>query len=103
MTTPTEDVDPDNGPHSGEGYCYFHDSYEPDNPCYRICGECFHVYPTAENLIDVYNTVGRELEQFVKRMGVPSHQCTPLCGGHQHVTETDAEMIFFCPYCTHDF
>lgn len=68
-------------PHIGpclSDFCHIHGRHEPDQPGdYRACGECFHVFRTDE-----------ELETAHEKWGT----------GH-----LDAEQIFACPLCTHDF
>lgn len=66
-----------------ETHCYIHDEDEPDVPGdYRACGECFHVYRTATELLDEENKIMRS-------MGLPFTQ--------------DAAEVVTCPLCTHDF
>jgi hypothetical protein len=68
-------------PHIGHcltDFCHIHGVHEPDQPDdYHACVECWHVYRTKE-----------ELEAAHEKWDV----------GH-----LDAEDIFACPLCTHDF
>jgi hypothetical protein len=56
------------------GEQYTHEDYEQ---CFRYCGECLHVYRTEQELVDMYNLFGHSV--------------------------TDAEKIYSCPCCIHDF
>jgi hypothetical protein len=62
--------------------CYFHGE-EPIPPnAYRLCLECGHVYPTAEDLLKEDTKVALEY-------------------GFAPVTEP--EQVTCCPLCTHDW
>jgi len=49
---------------------------------YRACAECMHVFQSAEELVEAYNR------------GVEEHGITPI---------HEADLIYFCPLCTHDW
>lgn len=69
-------------PECGDDHCYSHNIDEPFGPnSYRVCGECGHVFDTAEDLIEDFNSEMPE--------GLPP--------------EVDVQKINFCPWCTHDF
>jgi hypothetical protein len=61
--------------------CYIH-GYEPipETGYYRLCGECYHVFVTPEELVEAYV------------LNAPSPVVVP-----------DVAEIHFCPHCTHDF
>lgn len=63
----------------GEHHCWFHHENEhPERPgVYRVCGECSHVWETSE-----------ELE---------------LAHWNGYSGRLEAERIFSCPLCSHDF
>lgn len=75
-----------------DDWCYGCMRSEPIPPggAYRICGECFHVYETADDLIRIYNAEGDRLAD-----QHPEEPRSPWV--------TDPEAIFFCPVCIHDF
>lgn len=60
--------------------CAIHGHEPIPEKYFRICGECWHVFVTAEELVQAYRD----------EMPEPKRP-TPL------------EEIYFCPYCTHDF
>lgn len=65
-------------------HCWIHHADEPDQPSYRACGECFHVYRRAADLLAEHNKVSRAID--------------PDCQD-----EADPERVWCCPLCTHDF
>lgn len=62
-------------------WCRHHKKYEDGNPCFKICEECFHVFPTEEALLADVNE-GRD----------PKHE--PV---------GDVSEINHCPHCVHDW
>jgi hypothetical protein len=67
--------------------CYEHYVHEPDEGAYRVCGECSHVYRTAEELLTEAN-----------------RGCTE--DGSMYAMAfaiTDPEQVYSCPLCAHDF
>jgi len=65
--------------------CYFHGEEPIPEGAYRVCGECWHCYPTEKDLLDTYNT---ELAR------VNQEPDSPV---------TNPDDIYFCPLCTHDW
>ena len=69
--------------------CLIHEGEEtPGNP-YKVCGECFHNFPTEQDFID---DDYQAQQAFLKRAGliikvVPNHP----------------DNILSCPHCNHDF
>lgn len=62
--------------------CAIH-GYEPiPEKYYMICGECYHCFVTAGELLALHNERGAEV-------GLPA--------------ETNLDYIYMCPLCTHDF
>lgn len=59
-----------------EHHCWLHHVDEHPDGAYRVCGECFHVFPTAANL-----------EEALLADGISK----------------PAADIFACPECAHDF
>jgi hypothetical protein len=64
-------------------HCYSHGVDEPDEPCFLVCYECSHVFPTEQALVNDDNAVWAE-------MGV-------------HLGDRPAAEIRCCPHCAHDF
>ena len=108
------------------GYCFWHHEYEPDDNCYIICGECFHVYRTERELIDAFNRMQaenyREIQEYWKAHPLSPEQEELLAKViEQELQEgydrraafgdedepptpvTSGENIYFCPLCAHDF
>lgn len=69
-------------------HCYSHEEDEPDDPCYRVCGECFHVFPTAADLVRDHNA---EVQVMMAKWG------------GSLLVAADVEEIFSCPWCSHDW
>jgi hypothetical protein len=62
-------------------YCWSHEACEPVREGdYLVCGECFHIFRTPEELVDALMATSEPGRQRPK-----------------------AEDIFFCPHCIHDF
>lgn len=79
-------------------HCYSHNEDEPDNPCYRACFECRHVFPTAEDLLREHNEIIADLNKYVVPGGDSLWVLTePM------PPETDPLQVFTCPHCVHDF
>lgn len=76
---PTEACDAD--------HCYSHHEDEPiqGGSYYRICGECFHLYPTVDDLRAAYVAEATKIDPAVAKVSPP------------------VEKIVFCPLCTHDW
>lgn len=65
-----------------DDWCYGHMRPEPNVfGAYQICGECFHVFVTAEGLQAAYDELAAELALPPRTVG----------------------EIFACPVCAHDF
>lgn len=79
-------------------YCAIH-GFEPVPPgAYRVCGECWHVYRTAEELVDAYNAQTDELKAHYEAQ----RPATAGFGGEwAHVR--DPGQVHFCPLCAHDW
>lgn len=65
-------------------HCYMHHSDESPEGAWRICGECFHVYRSPEDL-------QREW----------TDNAPPDLPGRE--TPPPVENIYFCPLCVHDW
>ena len=66
-----------------DDWCFTHQRREPTTPTtYRVCGECWHVFETEQELVDAAN-----------RWDLPPGE-QPFTAG---------EIIFACPECGHDF
>ena len=64
--------------------CYFHGDEPVSEGAYRVCFECGHCYPTADHLLNAYNTEAA-------RYDLP------------HTPAVRPSDIDFCPLCTHDW
>lgn len=65
-------------------HCHWHEAHEPiPENAYTVCGECMHVYATAEELIAAY-----------------IDNAPPNTPNLDTIKVTD---IMFCPLCMHDF
>ena len=63
--------------------CAIH-GYEPlPEKYYLVCGECWHVYVTEQDLMN-------EHDKLVEELGLT-------------VFEVKAEQVHICPLCAHDF
>lgn len=71
--------------------CYFHGEEPIPEQYYRICFECGHCYVTGQELLDMMNDF---LYQgwFKYEQGL-----TPW------IPYTNADDIYHCAYCAHDF
>ena len=68
------------------GYpCFWHEVEEDDTNAFRVCGECFHVFPTRADLIQAHLTLLLECRIPHDRLDV------------------DSLVISYCPMCAHDF
>lgn len=68
-------------------HCYSHDEDEPMRTGdYILCGECFHVFRTGEELVAAY------LDNWpLKEIPKPD------------AATVNPDKITFCPHCLHDF
>lgn len=48
ITTPHSPYDP---ACSSQEHCYSHEVDEPAAGAFKVCFECFHIYPTVEDLV----------------------------------------------------
>lgn len=82
-----------------ESWCWGHMTCEPlpkDNSHYQVCGECMHVFVTAEDLLNAHNEKGRESHERLKD--------DPMFGSSEEFKPTEnVDEVFFCPVCIHDF
>jgi hypothetical protein len=107
--SPGECADPKN-------HCYEHneDEYaDDDHPWYLICGECYHVFRTADELLAEHNRVIAELNDDARLTACATHAgYTPGCFycllRREHETagpmppEQDVRLVHTCPFCAHD-
>ena len=80
-------------PHSPEDSCWeqhccSHGEDEPQEPCYRACGECYHVFPTAADLVRDHNA---EVQAMMARWG------------GELLTAQHVDEILSCPWCSHNW
>ena len=69
-------------------HCYWHNLDEPGDGAYRVCGECGHVYRTAEDLREAW--ADATVDAGVTRLALA-------------VTAPPVEQIYACPLCAHDW
>lgn len=83
---PPDQEFPEGPPAPGPDWCYSCNRSEPipDGGAYVVCPECWHVYPTAADLLASHNRV-------IAEMGDPTRD-----------TLTD-NLASFCGECMHDF
>lgn len=80
-------------------WCYSHHEYEDaSGEIYLVCGECLHIYRSAEDLVNAYNheanvMADRWAELLVGAAPPPVRNLTP----------EQANLIGFCQFCLHDF
>jgi hypothetical protein len=70
-----------------KSHCAIHNVAEPSDGAYQVCGECGHVYMTAEDLIEADLRVRQEI------------------GGLFGDAAPEAWLageIYICPECSHD-
>ena len=88
------DIAPDlTNPHEpskacGDTHCYMHNLDEPSTGAFRVCGECGHVYRTAEDLRMAWTDTAADgwAPEVPTSAGAPP-----------------AEQIYACPLCCHDW
>jgi hypothetical protein len=82
---------------SDPDWCEWHHRIEVESPdTFRVCGECGHVWNTAEELLDEFNREGERVERQLAEM---------LDGGRftGDLGATDVADVLFCPLCLHDW
>lgn len=86
-------------------HCVWCNVDEPDNPCYRACGECLHVFATAEDLLREHNTMLRDISLHVFCTPDPDGWMTVERGRFEREipVEADPDRVWACPLCSHDF
>lgn len=65
-------------------HCHWHEVDEPEEGAYGVCQECGHVYQTEQDLRDAY----------AESADWP---------GESTDSAPEANEIYFCPLCIHDF
>ena len=73
-------------------HCWSHDIDEPDQPCWRVCLECMHVYRSPEELQREW------LENYPEDL--EGQWGPPMPRPAKAIPVKD---IYFCPLCSHDF
>lgn len=85
-----------------ESFCWGHMACEPlpaDNSHYQVCGECFHVFVSADELLTMHNEKSKEA--YDKWASDPVFGVVGKPQPFQ--PETDVNNVYFCPVCVHDF
>lgn len=71
-------------PADAEHRCYWHNRVEPVTPStYRVCGECFHVYETPDDLL--------------------YEECQVRASYDEPIAGLTVDTIYSCPLCVHDW
>lgn len=60
----------------------------------RMCGECWHVFQSEQELIDAYNDNAPKEPLLAPGDTEPTPPPEPV---------TSVDQIFFCPHCIHDW
>lgn len=81
--------------------CYFHGEEPIPEGAYRVCGECWHCYNTAEDLIAEDNRVREDMRLHANWRALGYRSYDDMASGLQPATTAD--NILFCPLCTHDW
>lgn len=95
MLLPAYEVAHSTVPHSAivdcfDHHCWAHDVDEPPRAGdHSVCGECFHIFRTADELLAANADRTRELQNALELT-------TPL------YPATDPAQVFACPFCSHD-
>lgn len=76
--------------------CFIHHAAEPVDEAFHICGECGHVYPSAEALVTAWNDFVDELNERFDDDGMGGRPA-------RRVALDDAATLDSCPLCHHDF
>lgn len=91
-------ADEDEVDQSHPDYCWYHHALEPMTATtYRVCGECFHVFETAQELVDAHNVVIDQINNEPRERGYKSMNLAA-----RKTVET-VHLIYACPFCVHDF
>lgn len=77
-------------------HCLSHGVDESEAGAYRICPECWHVFPSAAALLADHAALVERLN------AAPPAPPSGLFGG-QMAAETDPERVRYCAHCGHDF
>jgi hypothetical protein len=63
--------------------CFWHGAEPIPAGAYRVCGECWHCWPTPDDLL-------RDVLRIYAEIGLQS-------------PPDDADQVWVCPLCSHDF
>lgn len=87
----------------GGDHCYAHNVDEPAANAHTVCGECFHVFPTARALRRDHRRVLWQMRPL--RGPLPWHS-TPwqqsLWRYLYRLATVRTSQIWVCPHCAHD-
>jgi hypothetical protein len=82
---------------SPKDHCFFHNEDEPiTETSYKVCGECFHVFQKAEELIKEYERVESEINK-------PGLKIIEFLDPPAKDSVFKTLSIHSCPFCSHDF
>lgn len=83
-------------------YCWSHHTYEdmPEDH-FRVCQECFHVFPTAASLLADHRVMMTDIWKRTFRSGLCTRKDYKI--GLAAASKTAVEDIASCPHCIHDW
>lgn len=82
------------------GHCMIHhvDEHAPPGvEPYRGCLECGHLYLTGDDLLSAFNRMLDQMHMDAIRFGYEAEDSEPP------KPETNPDLIWFCPFCSHDW
>ena len=82
--------------HAKQGlqWCDWHARYEDSLGSYKVCGECWHVFPDPDVLLKAHHDLLRmHAGMDFSKKGVRTEPVLPR----------SPDSVFACPYCAHDF
>lgn len=77
--------------------CEIHGVDEDDEGAYRVCCECYHVWPTRGDFARDNAETYRQMEEFDDSQGAAN---PGFVGNRRPIPDPNDETI--CPLCTHD-
>lgn len=84
-------------------HCYSHHVDEYARDPYLVCGECFHVYRSAQELRRAYQRQSLRIWWAGERKIFSSDWHVGLLLVLRRVITIRTKDIFFCQHCIHDF
>lgn len=86
-------------------HCHIHNRDEPTEgkEFYRVCLECGHCFYTSEELVEAWRK--ECIEGVTITASNPEEAAVKVRERQEEIRkeEIDAEKIYHCPHCSHDF